>query len=238
MRNLFHKDGQGGFTLAEAVIVIVIIGIIGSILAVFIKGPVLNYRDTVLRADMTDMADLALRRMARDLRLALPNSIRVSSDGASIEFLMTKTGGRYLAVEDGVATGQPLDFTDSDKKSFTMLGLLPTGKQAIVPGSDYVVVNNMGPGFSTLDAYLVNSSAPHNAAKITGVISVSTGQQTITMGDNPFALQAPPMPSPSSRFQIVSGPVTYYCVPGTDGTGTRSQLPRIRRRPALDSKAT
>ena len=39
-----------GFTLVEAVLVIVIIGIVGSIVAVFIRAPVQGYVDTVARA--------------------------------------------------------------------------------------------------------------------------------------------------------------------------------------------
>ncbi|TAN77825.1 MAG: type II secretion system protein, partial [Gallionella sp.] len=60
------------------VMVIVITGIIGSMVAVFIKAPVQQYFDVARRADMTDTADTALRRITRDLRLALPNSVRVT----------------------------------------------------------------------------------------------------------------------------------------------------------------
>lgn len=220
-----HRGGQGGFTMAEAVIVIVIIGIIGAIVGVFITGPVLNYREAVLRAEMTDIADLALRRMARDLRLALPNSIRVVSDGnaSAIEFLQTKAGGRYLSLDDEVAAPPPaLDFNDPTKLTFTMLGRAPTGKQVIIPGSDYVVVNNLN--IDHLNAYRANETAgvQRNIARITA-ISADAANPVITMDSNPFAEQEPPMPSPSSRFQVVSGPVTYHCQPGVGGAGSLSR---------------
>ena len=101
---------QQGFTLAEAVIVIVITGIISAIVAVFIVRPVEGYTQAVARAETTDVADTAMRRIARDVRLALPNSIRVSADQRSLELLLTKTGGRYLAEEDMQATGNVLRF--------------------------------------------------------------------------------------------------------------------------------
>jgi MSHA biogenesis protein MshO len=66
-----------GFTLIEAIIAIVITGILGSVVAVFINRPIQGYFDSVRRAELTDQADVALRRISRDIRLALPNSLRV-----------------------------------------------------------------------------------------------------------------------------------------------------------------
>ncbi|HJW54183.1 MAG TPA: prepilin-type N-terminal cleavage/methylation domain-containing protein, partial [Burkholderiaceae bacterium] len=57
---------EKGFTLAEAVIVIVITGIIAGTVAVFLRLPVQGYVDTAARAELTDIADTALRRMTRD----------------------------------------------------------------------------------------------------------------------------------------------------------------------------
>src|ERR1039457_5271215 len=73
-----------GFTLVEMIMVIVITGIIGGMVAVFLKAPIQQYMDVARRADMTDIADTALRRIGRDLRLALPNSVRVTTGACPV----------------------------------------------------------------------------------------------------------------------------------------------------------
>lgn len=201
-----------GFTLVEAIIVIAIIGIIGAIVAVFIRLPVQNYADSVARAEITDEADLALRRMARELRMALPNSIRVNSDGSAIEFLLTKTGGRYLALEDNLPATLPiLDFSDSAKTTVTLLGAL---SQPIAT-TDFFVVNNLGNGMAPADAWGY-ATTERNIAAVKSALAAGATRALLELVDNPFAAQAPAMPSPDHRYQIVSGPVTFSCARASD----------------------
>ena len=192
-----------GFTLVEAIVAIVIIGIIGSIVAVFIRAPIQGYADTVARAEAGDEADLALRRMAREIRLALPNSVRVNGNGSAIEFLLTKTGGRYLAAEDAVPNQPVLDFVNAANTEFTVVG----GLQADVVAGDYVVVYNLGPGMAPADAYGFNG-ANRNIARVSA--DAGSGVTRLRLADNPFA-RDDPMPSPGRRFQVVSTPVTFAC---------------------------
>ena len=87
MRRPGARVGNHGFTLVEAIIVIVLTGILAGVVAVFLVIPVTGYFDVARRAELTDTADTALRRISRDLRLALPNSIRVTSCNTAIEFI-------------------------------------------------------------------------------------------------------------------------------------------------------
>lgn len=202
---MMTRQTKGGFTLVEMVIVIVITGIIGGMVAVFLRAPVQQYMDVARRADMTDVADTALRRMARDLRLALPNSVRVTgacsgSTACFIEFLPTKGGGRYLRDVPGNSLNF-LDFTTSDN-SFEVIGPVP----AFAAG-DRVVVYNLG--IAGANAYAGDNSSAW----------VSTAGAVVTI--NAFMF---PFESPAARFHVISTPITYVCSPtptGVNGTLTR-----------------
>lgn len=216
-----------GFTLVEAIVVIVIIGIVAGMVAVFIRAPILGYRDTVDRAEITDQADLALRRMARDIRLALPNSVRVMSAGAganqqtALEFLQMKTGGRYLSIDDGLAANPNLPMLDDPAQptSFTVLAPPPRTFGRAAAG-DMLVVYNLGEGMAPADAYTGG-----NTAKIQGTPAVAKDASlgsiaTVSLDRNPFAGQSPLMPSPTNSFQVVSGAISFVCAPQGDGTNT------------------
>ena len=76
--NTTHRASQCGFTLIELIMVIVIMGVVGGMVSVFMKGPIDAYISGGRRAALTDTADTTVRRMARDLHKALPNSLRQS----------------------------------------------------------------------------------------------------------------------------------------------------------------
>lgn len=199
-----------GFTLVEAVIVVGITGILAAIVAVFIVRPVEGYVDAARRAEMTDTADTALRRIARDLRLALPNSVRTSGNQA-LEFLLTRTGGRYRAAPPDSGAFDILDFNDPDDDSFDVLGPAMTFEATTPTNQNEIVIYNLGiPG---ADAYEGNTTSVHNRRAYAGPTgSVSTIQIT---SSSVF-----PADSPSHRFQVVETPVSYICNL-TDGTLTR-----------------
>jgi MSHA biogenesis protein MshO len=220
MRSPIRPLWQQGFTLVEAIIVIVITGILATIVAQIIAAPVKSYFDSVRRAELTDQADVAMRRMVRDIRLALPNSLRVTTTGGSsyIEFIMTSAGGRYRASGDGSTSGTPLSFSSTTNVTFDVLGTMPTNPAMAV--GDYVVVYNLGPGYSPANAYV--AADPCTACNRAQVASIAGN--AVTLASNPFGGQAPPLPSPDARFQVVPAgvqAVSYVCPTGTAGNLSR-----------------
>src|SRR2546427_4793105 len=74
---------ERGVTLIEMVIVISITAIIAGAVSVFISRPVEGYADAARRAEMSDIADTALRRMTRDLDR---KSTRLNSSHSQISY--------------------------------------------------------------------------------------------------------------------------------------------------------
>jgi len=189
--NILHKIK--GVTLVELIVVIAITSIIAAVVAVFIRRPVEGYADAARRASLTDEADTALRRMTRDLRLALPNSVRIYGGGQFVEFIETSGGGRYRAEPDSGGGGDTLDFSAADS-SFDVLGPAP----ALATGNQIVVYNLYNSG-TVSNAYFGD-----NRAALT-----STAAPPVAIASKLF-----PEPSPAKRFHVVTGPVTYGCVGG------------------------
>lgn len=187
---------QHGFTLIEAVMVITITGIIAAAVAVFIRTPIQGYFDLERRAEMSDAADTALRRIGRDLRLALPNSVRtVAASPLCLEYLPTSSGGRYRADLPGTV----LDFS-TPTATFDVLSPL----NPVPIAGDQLVVYNLGiPG---ADAYSGVNRASISAATANSITLTAAMQF-------PFA-------SPGNRFQVIPNAeqaVFYVCTNSGSG---------------------
>jgi len=197
------------------VIVMVITGILAAAVGYF-GSPIRSYVDTAARAELTDAADTALRRITRDLRLALPNSVRVKQSGSVywIEFLLLRTAGRYLAGSDGNTADDtcPADgggapdalFFGGADTCFKSLGKL----DATVAVNDFVVLHNLAPGTSGADAYASGAVTGGNKSKVTAFDTSEATRDRITIEILTF-----PLESPSGRFYVIEGPVTYGCDP-------------------------
>lgn len=222
--------GQQGFTLVEAIVVMVVLAIIGATVGIFINGPLRGAVDVAARAELTDTADTAIRRMERDVRMALPNSLRVTNVGAIVylEYLEVRTAGRFRAAPSGGATTAAsctdlnadvlanedmLDFTVADD-CFRSTGTVPN-LATIAVNADFLVVFNLGPGISGSDAYEFAGTGG-NKSLITAAAVAAANENRITFTSLKF-----PFASPSNRFHVVSGPVTYVCDP------TAGQLRRL-----------
>jgi len=181
-----------GFSLIELIMVIVIVGILSTITTSIITLPVKSYIDLERRTTLVDSAEMTLRRMQRDIRRALPNSIRVTNSGSVIEMLHTTDGGRYRAKLASDGSGNILDFISADA-SFDVLGSLFS-----IPSGELVVYNL---GSSSADAYTGNNRAT--------IDNTSTVNSIVLTSAKLFLFQ-----SPQQRFFIVDTPITYSCANG------------------------
>lgn len=191
-----HRS-ERGFTLIEMVLVIMLTGVVVGIVAVFIAPATTAYFASAARARLTDEADLALRRIARDLAAALPNSTRIS--GNSLELIPVSGAARYA-----VESGNPLQFGTADG-SFDIVG----PPLRLAGASQRLAWYNLGNGVPDADAYTqANVRVASNAAG-------NVGSVTMTGAALPNALLAPPY-----RVYAIEQPVTYRCDPAA-GTLTR-----------------
>lgn len=214
-----HPTSQRGFTLVEMIVVIVITGIIGGIVAMFIRAPVQGYVDSARRAEMTDIADTALRRLARDVRTAVPNSLRTpnQADSKYVEFLPTRDGGRYRVDPTngkggcngvgGNSLGDALDFDNADT-CFEIVG------SPIDFNSGDAIVIGSTQSDGSLPYLAVNSAT--GVRRIIAPAGVGAAKQAVQITSTvPF-----PAEQPGNRFEVVPGDqqaVTYACT-GTLGT--------------------
>jgi MSHA biogenesis protein MshO len=195
---------QQGFTLIELIITIVLGGIVAVITSSILTQPINAYMDSSRRATLTATADSALQRMQRDIRRALPNSIRISTDGKTLELLHIVDGGRYRSQLASDATGDILDFSIADTR-FDSLGPLQNFSN-ISLGNDRVVVYPL----STIGA---NPYAGDN----TSTISNSSSANSIVFSAFQF-----PYSSPQHRFFIIDTPITYSC--DTSASATKNKV--------------
>jgi len=205
--------------------VITITGIIAGMVAVFIKSPVDSYIDTARRVALTDVADTAVRRIGRDIRLALPNSVRNPSGGSGqdqcIEFMPTKIGGRYRnALASTAPPGNLLDFSAADD-AFDMLwtnSALPANDR-IVPGDIVVVYNDgseKGNAYTGFNAVEV-ASVCESGALCPAQPAASTLVTFIAATGALFQRKPFPAESPAYRFQVIPKQehvVAYVCSGG------------------------
>jgi MSHA biogenesis protein MshO len=197
-----------GFSLLEAIAVMVITGIIVGMIAIFMQRPIEGYFSTTNRAAMADAADTALRRIGRDVRLALPNTVRVAGGGLFLELIPIRTGGRYQQNDPCFSSGCTSLSTFGD-----MLSNVP-----ITTGSDLVAIynqyNNSGADCAPTTAGLYSAYCGQSLTTLTSASGAGTTTNALGFASTVFL---PPGGSPSRRvFIIAASPVTYACDAATN----------------------
>lgn len=208
-----RRRGQAGFTLVELIVVIVIGSVLAATLVVFFRPALDSYLAARARADLVDQADTALRRMVRDVRAAVPNSVRTPGSQC-FEVVPTSVGGRLRVGPDtvndsgpacapGAGCAAPLDPTQATTvfDVLTPLATLPAA-------GDWVVVGNQSPA----DVY---GGANRAAITSVSVPAAAFGRHRIALASTQF-----PLGYDGARFTVVPNAqrAVFYVCSGADGT--------------------
>jgi len=106
IRKTTQSKRQSGFTLIELVAVIVLVGILATASVQFIGFGTQIYIQANDRQVTLSKSRFAIERMTREIRGAIPNSVRVSSNNRCIEFAPIKASGAYR--DDSAAVAPPI----------------------------------------------------------------------------------------------------------------------------------
>lgn len=185
-----------GFTLVELVIVIVLLGILSIGVTSFIRFGSDMFVDTKNRSDMVATGRFITERLNRELRSALPNSVKVSQVGIiqCIEYIPIITTVNYLdiptvsASENKAKIISVVNFDDSkipENENYT-IAVYPTNNS-----HDYTVEGNK---VQSINNIKIDKSSTNN-------------QWDITFDDDVrFSVD-----SPTSRLYFIDKKVNY-CV--------------------------
>ena len=224
-------QSESGFTLVELVVTLVISVVVIGFVSVFISGPIMGFTDQARRAGLADAADSALNLLVRDIRRALPNSVRISTNGSTqaLEVLSSVDGARYRRSPPGVAA-QILDFTTADG-AFNTIGSFTQVAKPFTSTSHYLVVYNVGiPG---ADAYALTDVITPPGTQITIANDTPAGEDRVTLAPAfQFAYE-----SPRQRLYLVDTPVTYLCDTATGNLGRYVGYPIAASQSDRDSRA-
>ena len=197
---------QKAFTLVELVVTIAISAIVVSFMAVFIAGPVAGFGDQARRARLVDMSENALRRISRDIRRALPSSVRVRTNGAvvAIEMLNSIDGVRYREQPPPDDADRQLDFAVADS-AFNSVGQFTQISRPFSSNTHYLSIYNVG--VAGANAYELANVITPPGTRIDIDADPAPGEDNIRLSP-PFRFA---FGSPGQRLFLLDGPVSYLC---------------------------
>lgn len=183
---MWRKPPTKGFTLIELIVTLVVLSALMAGTAVYITNTTLAYNNISQRNQLATLGRLTVERVTREIRNALPNSIRIA--GNCIEYLPILGSSVYLDLP-----------TDTAASNFNAAGFTP----AVANGSPYVVV------YPYDRAALYTGANPGPRAAFTSAAGSPVSSVTLAAAHQ-FNRHAP-----QRRFYIVDSP-TSLCVSGTD----------------------
>lgn len=219
-----RRNSEAGFTLIELIVAMTITAILSGMVAMFARWPIQTYLDVSNRAVLADTADTALRRISRDIRQALPNSVRVTTGTCSggsgtcyfVEFIPIKAGGRYRVKTNSSGGGNPLSLSATGNQTFDVIGapLCPSSAECTISAGDSLVYcNSTYAQNNATDAYRNPGATPAANRRLLSSTGTNLSSLSFTGTSQPLsASQGGDSCTPDHhRFYVVGGAVSYEC---------------------------
>lgn len=186
------------FTLIEFIMVIVVLGILSVGTLGFISQSAQGLVDTTDRQILASTANIAVEKVLREVRRALPNSVRTFSDGSNtcLEFTPILHSSEYVSIP---TAANAMNF---DVIQFSDNSTAPSGFVAVYPTS---LDSIYGVTAVTVPPFVRSISGSVATAGAVGGPGASL--QTMTFSVLPGYRF--PTESPRNRFFLVSQPVSF-----------------------------
>ncbi len=167
--------------------VIVLLGILSIGTVRFINDSSVGFANTVERGELASEAQAVIARVARELRDALPNSVRTTVTGKCLEFVPALGATIYVSLP-----------TDSAANNFTV----------VPPDPPPVATNLRVAAFPDSTLYALSTTGAISPLASMGTPDADNVVTVTLAADHQFA-----SPSPTKRLFFVSDPVSL-CVDG------------------------
>jgi MSHA biogenesis protein MshO len=189
---------QEGFTLVELVTVIVILGVLATSMTSFLRFGTQSYTDAADRDALISTARFVVERLNREVRNALPNSMRVvnGSGKQCLEFIPIARSATYLdipvAPEAASNTITLAPFASALVNNSSRIAIYALNENAIYNDTDGVIAS-----FHSL-------SPLHDKSDLND----GSDNVILTLSDpsNPILFD---MESPTSRLYFIENPIAY-----------------------------